>query len=345
MPAPMDSCDVTPTPQPTRASAPASAVEVSGDVFPPFADTTLPTVIKVRATKTTKVNKGKVKATKAGTLLNISTAAAANNTGDNDDLAADNEHAVAASLGHTTSLHHAMSGASSSCHPAAGPGSPPKRLRSNTAGDAALPPFTTVAATTAPTTTVADTTPPAEITAPTLAGARVAALAAAPAAAPIAAPVAAPAVALTQAAAPAIAVVAAPAAAVNTTVAAVAAPTAAVAVPAATAVPNAAAPALPPMWLTVDNLPPRSSYGPDPGWRFPRHRVLARGAAPRRTRRYIDGHFLGAVGRWAVAGVLVWSCVTGAGTCRIFINQSHCLLLVVRTEMREQPEQAAGSGG
>ncbi|KAJ7819888.1 hypothetical protein B0H13DRAFT_2378121 [Mycena leptocephala] len=137
-PAPMDSRDVTPTP---RVSSPASVTEISRDEFPPLAAPTLATVTKARTTtKASKANKGKGKATRAAIV------AAADNTSDNDNdlpfLAADIARATAASLGLTSSLDQATNNASSSRRPAAAPGSPAKRRRSNTAGEAAPAPST-----------------------------------------------------------------------------------------------------------------------------------------------------------------------------------------------------------
>jgi hypothetical protein len=68
-------------------------------------------------------------------------------TNDDDDpfLAAATAQAVAASLGLPTPMDHATAGASSSRRPAAGAGSPSKRLRANSAGDASPAPYAAIA--------------------------------------------------------------------------------------------------------------------------------------------------------------------------------------------------------
>ncbi|KAJ7832703.1 hypothetical protein B0H13DRAFT_1914907 [Mycena leptocephala] len=235
-PAPMDSRDVTPT---ARVSSPTSVTEISRDEFPPLAAPTPATVTKARTTtKASKANKGKGKATRAAIV------AAADNTSDNDNdlpfLAADIARATAASLGLTSSLDQATNNASSSRRPAAAPGSPAKRLRSNTAGEAT----------------------PAPSTAPV----------AAPASAHVTAPAFVP--ALAPVVAPALASALAPVVVPDTTdpfASAGTAPAAAVSAPiahafnpaAAGATPTADALELPPMWLTADGLPPRGSRPPD----------------------------------------------------------------------------------
>ncbi|KAF7345028.1 hypothetical protein MVEN_01665600 [Mycena venus] len=167
------------------------------------------TVTKPRA-KTNKANKGKGK-TKAAPVV------AEEHTSDHDDpfLAADTAKAIAASLGLPTALDQATEGASSSRRPAAGTGSPSKRLRSNTAGDAGPAPYAAAAV-----TPVVATTP-----------------AAAPVAAPITPPAPAPAAAVAPApvaptAAPAPALVTAPAPHARTRTRRRAAPPAAAAAPA-----------------------------------------------------------------------------------------------------------------
>jgi hypothetical protein len=66
-PAPMDSRDVTPT---VCVPSPTSVMEISWDEFPPLAAPTPATVTKARTTtKASKANKGKGKATRAGTAL------------------------------------------------------------------------------------------------------------------------------------------------------------------------------------------------------------------------------------------------------------------------------------
>ncbi|KAF8166282.1 hypothetical protein K438DRAFT_262485 [Mycena galopus ATCC 62051] len=66
-PAPMDSQDITPTPQHARTSPAALVVELSRDEFPPLASTAPATATKARAAKATKASKGKARATRAGT--------------------------------------------------------------------------------------------------------------------------------------------------------------------------------------------------------------------------------------------------------------------------------------
>ncbi|KAJ7808098.1 hypothetical protein B0H13DRAFT_2152420, partial [Mycena leptocephala] len=231
--------DDTPTPQPARAPSPASVVVLSEDEFPPLPAPTPATVTKPRAKASKSKGKGKVKAAPT---------AAETHTSDNDDpfLAADTAQAVAASLGLSSPLDHATAGASSSRRPAAaGAGSPNKRLRSNSAGDAGPAPYAEAAAASA-------TTP-------------IAIPAAARDAAPVTTP-ATPALALT--APPGPAPVAAPP--IITPV------TPPVPAPAAAPAPApVAAPApdpdhgLPPMWLTADGNPPRGSYFPTPAGGLP----------------------------------------------------------------------------
>ncbi|KAJ7845481.1 hypothetical protein B0H13DRAFT_2363608 [Mycena leptocephala] len=120
--------DDTPTPQPARAPSPASVVP---------------------RTKASKAGKGKGKVKAAPT-------AAEARASDNDDpfLAADTAQAIAASLGLPSPLDRATAGASSSRRPAeAGVGSPSKRLRSNSTGDAGPAPYAAVVAAAAPATT------------------------------------------------------------------------------------------------------------------------------------------------------------------------------------------------
>ncbi|KAJ7082771.1 hypothetical protein C8R44DRAFT_894685 [Mycena epipterygia] len=309
-PVPMDSHNTTPTPQTARPSSPASVVEISRDKFPPLVVLASAAVAKPR-TKATKANKGKGKATKAGMLPRPippspltrlkAPAVVTTPTSDNDDpsLAADIAQATAASLDIPAMLGHATTGASSSRRPAAGTGSPSKRLRSNTAGESAPAPFAAVIATPAPTTsaiaastaipTVPTTTAPTNAPTATPAAATIVTPGITPAATPAAVPIVMPA-AIIPITAPVTTVASAPITAVaSTPVTAVAtAPTAAVAtantaVPAAApalvpapagvlvlaAPPAATAPVLPPMWLTADGLPPRSSYTPTPAGGFP----------------------------------------------------------------------------
>ncbi|KAJ7902917.1 hypothetical protein B0H13DRAFT_1882417 [Mycena leptocephala] len=157
-PAPTDPRDVTPTAQTARASTPA---------FRPA------TVTKPRATKAAKSKKAKEKAK----ATEAAAAEPAGHTSDTDDpfLAADIARATAASLGQQVEHDDATAGASSSSsrRPDAAPGSPSKRQRANTAGDASA-------------TASAPTVNPETTEAPT-------ALTFAQAAAPIVEPVAAPA--------------------------------------------------------------------------------------------------------------------------------------------------------
>ncbi|KAJ7746469.1 hypothetical protein DFH07DRAFT_962945 [Mycena maculata] len=144
-PTPMDSTNTTPTPQNHRAASLASAP----------APTAAP---KSRAKK----NKGKKKADtetrdEEDPFLTVDlelTKAASMATRDVEDptLVADIERTKATSLGITTSQDYTTQGALSSCRPIAEPGSPSKRLRANTVGDAAPAPFATDDTTTAPTT-------------------------------------------------------------------------------------------------------------------------------------------------------------------------------------------------
>ncbi|KAJ6496866.1 hypothetical protein DFH09DRAFT_1290187, partial [Mycena vulgaris] len=124
------------------------------------------------------------------TAETAATAAAARDRATEDPfLAADLARATAASLGIQTSLDNATAGASTSRRPDAGPGSPSKRQRANTAGDAAPAPFAVGTATSAPATTSSTSTTiqvAAHATAPT----QPAAVAATPAQATAAAPVA-----------------------------------------------------------------------------------------------------------------------------------------------------------
>ncbi|KAJ7761643.1 hypothetical protein B0H14DRAFT_3510923 [Mycena olivaceomarginata] len=259
---------------------PASVVEISGDAFPPLAAPAPATVTKPRA-KATKASKGKGKAKTAA-----ATAVAPTSDNDNPFLTADIAAATAASLGLPAPLDHATEGTSTSRRPAAAPGSPPKRRRSNMAGDASPAPVPIIAATPTnaaqapvPTANPVALVSAAPATTP-VATPLIAVPAAAPAAAPVAVPIAAPVVAV-PAATYAAALVAAPATApaaapVTAPVAAPIAPPVAalfnapIAAPAAAPVAApAAAPALPPLWLTADNLPPRGSYTPTPAGGFP----------------------------------------------------------------------------
>ncbi|KAJ7682190.1 hypothetical protein DFH06DRAFT_1314411 [Mycena polygramma] len=239
--------DSTPTPQTARPSSPASVVEVSGDDFPSLVATTPATVTKPRAKAGKAKGKGKAKA-----------AAVAPTATEDDDpfLAADTAVAIAASLGLTTSQDHATEGASSSRRPAAAPGSPSKRLRSNTAGEAVPSPFSVQVIATA--AAAQDVVSPAAAT--TFAAAVAAPVAApivtsttapvvAPVTAPIVAPAAAPTIVVPAAALPAVA----PAAAEDFAPAVGAAPAPA---PAAAAVHAAPAPAAVADPAAVAALPP-----------------------------------------------------------------------------------------
>ncbi|KAJ7128360.1 hypothetical protein C8R44DRAFT_873084 [Mycena epipterygia] len=280
-PVPMDSTNATPTSQMVRPSSPASVVEISKDEFPQLEAHTPATTAKPRAKATKDKGKKKAKAVAA----NITTPAS-----DADDpfLAADIAQATAASLGLVSVSGNSTAGASSSRRPAAAPGSPSKRLRANTTGDAAPAPFLTATAIPAAPTTV----PVAPAPVPIVVTPAPVPVSAAPAPALVQAPVqTAPVVTLATApisvptaisahvtppvvpapvpavapAAPAV-VPAAPAPAIA--VAAVAAPAYA-AVLAAPAPPVATAPALPRLWLTADGLPPCGSYTPTPAGGFP----------------------------------------------------------------------------
>ncbi|KAJ6528050.1 hypothetical protein B0H19DRAFT_1083575 [Mycena capillaripes] len=163
---------------------------------------------------------------------------------DNDPfLTADLALATAASLGLTTVLDQASGGASSSRRPTVAAGSPAKRVRSNTAGDAAPSCFTTGSS----------SLPTPNRTSPFLAP--VAATAATPPPAAGCQPPAAVATG-TIPAVPHVVAVAAP------TVAPLYAAVAA-------APPTAAAIAAGPVWLTDDNNPPRGSYTPTPAGGYP----------------------------------------------------------------------------
>ncbi|KAJ6614055.1 hypothetical protein B0H10DRAFT_2221658 [Mycena sp. CBHHK59/15] len=262
-PAPMGSCDTTPTPQAARHSSPASAVEIAREDFPQL-EAPAPAAVAKTHGKVAKGKKGKGKA------KDTTAAAPATHDSDTEDhiLAADLARATAASLGAQTLLDHATAGAtssnavtatrdrdaedpffiadlelataaslaeqaapvnatagaSSSHRPDTGPGSPPKRLHANTAGDAAPAPFAVGAA------------------------------------AQVATPAATPAQLVPASATFAQAVIAAPTAPL-----AAAAPAQP---PAAAPAQPVAAAALPPMWLTADGLPPRGSYTPTPAGGF-----------------------------------------------------------------------------
>ncbi|KAJ7920472.1 hypothetical protein B0H13DRAFT_185856 [Mycena leptocephala] len=172
-PAPTDPRDVTPTAQTARASTPASVVEISPEDFPTLQASAPATVTKPRATKAAKSKKAKEKAK----ATEAAAAEPAGHTSDTDDpfLAADIARATATSLGQQVEHDDATAGASSSSsrRPDAAPGSPSKRQRANTAGDASA-------------TASAPTVNPETTEAPT-------ALTFAQAAAPIVEPVAAPA--------------------------------------------------------------------------------------------------------------------------------------------------------
>ncbi|KAJ7469162.1 hypothetical protein FB451DRAFT_1400725 [Mycena latifolia] len=249
--APMDSTNATPTPQTARPSTPASVVEISRDEFPPLEAPAPTTATKPRA-KAAK-DKGKKKAK------------VVTNDEDNPFLAADIVRATAASLGLTSTLDHATAGASSSRRPAAEPGSPSKRLRANTTGDAAPAPFANAATTTTNSTNApvnANAAAPVTHTTAT----------AAPAPTPDVTPAAAPVAATTTASVAPDHVAAPPTVDPAITYAAAAAIAPAAADVAALAT-DAAVPAddtaLPPLWLTADGLPPRGSYTPTPAGGFP----------------------------------------------------------------------------
>ncbi|KAJ7856065.1 hypothetical protein B0H14DRAFT_2579017 [Mycena olivaceomarginata] len=236
----------TPTPQPIHDVSPASVVELSREDFPALA-TPVPPVATSTCAKTGKKNKGKKRA------------------------AQDTAAAITASLGARTVHDGATVGASSSgqVH-----GSPPKRLRTDTDGNAAPAPIQApIAAFTAHTTVPASA---AAAPAPTV-------IASAPAAAP--APVdAEPPVAT-----------AAPAPEAPTTYAAAAALPNLAPAPAAVAqriAANADAAAAGPLWMTADGNPPRGSYTPTPPGGFPRivysYALLTQGMPPSLIQMYRD---------------------------------------------------------
>ncbi|KAJ7757380.1 hypothetical protein DFH07DRAFT_772862 [Mycena maculata] len=270
---PMDSTEATPTQQTVRPSSPASVVEISMEDFPPLVAPAPAATAKPHA-KATKAPKGKGRAK------------AATNNDEDPFLVADIARAAAASLGLTTALNQATEGASSSRRPAAAPGSPPKRLRANTTGDAAPAPFAANAQAPAPPATFTPsaanvTTAPAAAvdTVPVAAAVTMEPAVVLNAAAPAMIPVAAAPTAVPVIAAPAAAPVVAPVIAAPVTIAPVTVPVAVVLAAAPVAVPvvapaaipvqPAAAAALPPMWLMANGLPPRGSYTPTPAGGFP----------------------------------------------------------------------------
>ncbi|KAJ7861997.1 hypothetical protein B0H14DRAFT_3444966 [Mycena olivaceomarginata] len=239
----VDGRAATPTPQPIRDVSPASVIELSREDFPALATPVPPVATSTRA-KTGKKNKGKKRA--------------AQDIPEDDDpfLAADTAAAITASLGARTVQDGATVGASSSgqVH-----GSPPKRLRTDTDGNAAPAPVQApIAAFTAHTTVPASA---AAVPAPTVIASAPTAVPAYAAAAP--APVDAEPPVATAAPAPE---------APTTYAAATALPNLAPA-PAAVAqhiAANADAAAAGPLWMTADGNPPRSSYTPTPPGGFPR---------------------------------------------------------------------------
>ncbi|KAF8209065.1 hypothetical protein K438DRAFT_1960797 [Mycena galopus ATCC 62051] len=120
-PVSVDDRDITPTSQPIRSTpSPASVIEISHDEFPALA-TPAPATMAATRGKVGKKNKGKKRAIQENA--------------DEDDpfLVADTAAAIADSLSLSNTASLVTGGASSSrCVP----GSPPKRLRTNSAGNA-----------------------------------------------------------------------------------------------------------------------------------------------------------------------------------------------------------------
>ncbi|KAJ7662876.1 hypothetical protein B0H17DRAFT_1144250 [Mycena rosella] len=215
----------------------------------------------------------------------------------NDDedpfLATDLARAKAASLGQTADTDHATGGASSSCRPEADLGSPLKRQRTNTSGDAAPTPFSASTASAAPNTTM-----PATVNTPSVNSSGTSTAVSTPSTT-----TAAPSIAQTTTAniVPTAVHTTIPATVANAVPAAAPAPMptpaaatyagAAAATPIAAAVPAAAVSvALQALWLTADGLPPRGSYTPNPAEGF--HSIvyspelLLQGIPPDLTRMY-----------------------------------------------------------
>ncbi|KAJ6537968.1 hypothetical protein B0H19DRAFT_1079063 [Mycena capillaripes] len=239
-PADADHTDATPTPMANRGTSPDSVVELDPKEYPPLPTPTPPaTAIGSRNKANKKKEKGKAR---ARGIPQPTPELDADDAG--PFLAKDIELAKAASLGLTTVIDHATTGASSSRRPAAAQESPSKRLRSNTVGNASPGPFTAV---TAPSNDAGQTNGTS----------------------PFLAPIQTRASTTAQHQPPTIIAVALPAAAAQPAAAAVAAaPYAAVVAgqPAATA---ANVHPASPLWLTADGLPPRGSYTPTPPGGFP----------------------------------------------------------------------------
>ncbi|KAJ7929532.1 hypothetical protein B0H13DRAFT_2539614 [Mycena leptocephala] len=225
--------DFTPTPVPTRGTSPASVVELNPKDFP---TPTAPTQVG-KANRKPGAKKGKGRAATPEPTTDDEPVTGTVDADANDPfLAADIALATAASLGLPTALDHASEGASSSRRPASAAGSPAKRVRANTAGDVAPPPFATDAR-----TPLASTETPA----PTQNGAS-------PFLAPVTATVAAP----PPAAGPQ------PPALPN--VVAAAAPPGVAQYAAIVAAPPPGV-----VWMTADGNPPRGSYTPTPAGGYP----------------------------------------------------------------------------
>ncbi|KAJ6483347.1 hypothetical protein C8R45DRAFT_931958 [Mycena sanguinolenta] len=274
----------TPTPATPRGASPASVVEISAEDFPALASSTATPAPKPAGKA--KKGKGKAKVTRKRAIEEVTEDSEAEN---DPILAADIAAAKAASLALPTVLDNTTPGASSSSSrvpPPSGPASPPKRARSNSAGDVTptrsyanavssgpspfLAPVTVEAP--APPTNTASTpqstavaaaqastiAAPAALTIPTVI-AHAAPAVAAPAAIHAPAPVrAAPAAVLAPA--PAVPAPAPPAAAAP----APPMPDAVAAQP-----PIAIAPAAAAMWATYDGLPSRGSFTLAPPGGFP----------------------------------------------------------------------------
>ncbi|KAJ7215889.1 hypothetical protein GGX14DRAFT_391567 [Mycena pura] len=260
-----DSRDVTPTPQIARTPSPTPEQEITAEAFPALPTPTPVTVPKPRA-KAAKAKKGKGRAEPSEPAVAEPTTPVNGQVDDDPFLAADIARATAASLGLSTEQGAATSGASSSRRPAAAPGSPSKRQRSNTAGDSTARGSAPAVANGVPNVVTSPAPASRDGALPNFT--RIAATSVVPGAAQyVSLPPWVPSLLTHRCrAAPAqpnqSAAAAAPAAAMSTIV--LPAPPGAVAGP---DMPASGA-ALPPMWLTADGLPPRGSYTPTPagGW-------------------------------------------------------------------------------
>ncbi|KAJ6468895.1 hypothetical protein C8R45DRAFT_1105523 [Mycena sanguinolenta] len=280
----MDIADATPTPATPCGASPASVVEITAEEFPALAPSTAAAAPK--AASKAKKGKGKAKATRKMALEDVTEDSEA----DNDPfLAADIAAAKAASLGLQTVLDNATPGASSSSSrvpPPSGPASPPKRARSNSAGDVTPTRSYANAASSGPSPFLVPVTVETPATPTSTAPTPQSTVAAAAQASTIAAPAALtipPAIAHAAPAVAAPATIHAPApvhaapAAVLAQVPVVPAPVPPAAaapaplMPAAVAAqpPIAIAPAAAAMWATYDGLPSRGSFTLAPPGGFP----------------------------------------------------------------------------